>query len=152
SHKFGLGLALAVEPQIPCCDANHGAFAIGQNLGCGEAWVDFYPKFFGLAGKPADDIAEANDITAMVRHQRRHDEIRKRHVALRAKISKAVLRHMLRDGRAFLPPSGNESVETGRVEDSAREDVRACFGALLEKDNRDILASFGCELFQADRC
>ena len=48
-------------------------------------------------------------------------------------------------------PIGNELVEGARLEDVAREDVRADLGALLDDAHAEILALLHRELLQPDR-
>ena len=52
--------------------------------------------------------------------------------------------------RAVGLPVGQQLGERARVHDGARQDVRAGLGALLEHDDRDLLACLGGQLLQAD--
>ena len=130
AHKFALRLAVAADAEVSGCDAGHVAFAVREDLGAGKARIDFDAQLLGLGGKPPHHVAKAHNIVALVRHQRRHQEMGYVDIATGSEIEKAVFGDVLRHGRASLPPVGKQSVEADRIDDRAGKDVGAGFRAL----------------------
>ena len=87
----------------------------------------------------------------MVLHHRRHRPIWQAHIAGWAKHQKLVFGDFGIDRRALGFPIGDQADEANRIDNCARENMRADFRALFEDDDRDVFAGAGCELFQADR-
>ena len=143
AHEFALGLAVAADAEVSGCDAGHVALAVREDFGAGKAGIDFDAQLLGLRGKPAHHVAKAHNIVALVRHQRRHQEMGYVDVAVGSEIEKAVLGDVLRYGRALFAPVGKQRVEADRIDDRAGEDVGARFRALFEHHHRDFRAFFG---------
>ena len=74
--KLALRLAVLADAHVAGGDAGHRAALVVQHLGGGKARIDFDAQRLGLGREPAADVAERDDEVAVVRHQRRHQEIR----------------------------------------------------------------------------
>ena len=131
----------------PVATPSHRAVVIEQHLGGGKAGIDFDAQRFRLGCEPAADIAEGDDIVAVIVHQRRHHQIGQTHRAVRRKPIEAVVADLGLDRTVFVSPVRNEPVEADGIDDGAREDVRADLGALLDHDH----AGVGRKLFEPDR-
>ena len=74
--KLSFGSPFLPTPMSPVAIARDGAVFVVENLGGGKARIDLDAERFRLARKPAADIAERDDVVAVVAHQRRHQDIR----------------------------------------------------------------------------
>ena len=63
-----LGCAVAANSHVACRHAAHPARIVVQHLGGGEAGIDFDAQGFGLLAQPAGEIAQADDVIAVVIH------------------------------------------------------------------------------------
>ena len=63
-------------PMSPVATPATAPLASIQHLGRGEARIDFDAERLRLGRQPAADIAERDDVVAVVAHQRRHHEVR----------------------------------------------------------------------------
>ena len=104
-----------------------------------------------MFAKPLAQSTQANDVIAMIFHQRRHRPVRQSHIAGWTQYKKAVLGNGRINRRAFGFPVRHQAIEANGVNDGAREDVRANLRALLNHNNGNFFASFGGYLLQADR-
>ena len=64
--KFAGGLAFFVYPQIAGRHTDHGALLITEDFGRGKARENLHPQIFGLLREPAHDIAERDNVIAVV--------------------------------------------------------------------------------------
>ena len=144
-------LSVLADPHVARGDAGYGTLRVVEHLGGGEARVDFDAHLGRLLAQPATEVAEANDVVAVVAHQRRHDEIGDAQGARGAQIVEAVLGDGRLDRRALGFPIGEERGEADRVDDSARQDVRSDLGSLFQHDHGELPAGLGGELLQANR-
>ena len=64
-------LPIFADAHITCCDPAHTAFIVIKHFSGREAGIDLDTKFFSPLTKPATEIAEADDIVAVIIHLRR---------------------------------------------------------------------------------
>src|SRR5690349_20706579 len=74
--------AVAGNTHVPGRNALHRTIIVEQDLGSRESREDFDTQLFGLARKPAAEIAEAERVSAAVAHERRHEHFRDAELAL----------------------------------------------------------------------
>ncbi len=60
------GLAVAADAHVAGGDAFYRTILVVEHLGAGEAGVDFHAEGLGLLRQPAADIAQADDVVAVV--------------------------------------------------------------------------------------
>ena len=99
-----LVLAVLADAHVAGGDAGHRAVVIVQHLGGGKARIDFDAQRFRLGGEPAADIAEGDDVVAVIVHQRRHHEIRQTQRARGDKPIEAVVGDLGLDRRVLAAP------------------------------------------------
>ncbi|MCY1300579.1 hypothetical protein D9M70_501510 [compost metagenome] len=68
--------AIALDAHVAGGNADDGTFVVIEHFGRGKARIDLDTQGFRMACQPATDIAERDDIVAVIVHQRRHHEIR----------------------------------------------------------------------------
>jgi hypothetical protein len=141
------GLAVAADAHVAGGDAAHGALVVVEDLGAGEAGVDFDAEGFGLLAEPARDEAEADDEIALVVEIVRHQPVGEASVTVRREHQKIVAGDGLAERGALFLPVGNKLVQRTRIHHRAGEDVRADFGPLFDQADVD----FGVDLLEADR-
>ena len=142
-----LVLAVLPDAHVAGRDADDFAALAIEHFGGREARIDLDAEPFRLRREPAAHIAERHDEVAVVRHQRRHHEIRQAQAARRPEPVEAVVGHRRLDRRVFAAPFGQQPVEPDRIDHRAGEDMRADLGALLHHDHGEL----GVELLQPDR-
>src|SRR5690606_5197125 len=77
AEQFHAGLivravrSVALHAHVAGCHPNDGVLIIVKDFGGCEAGIDLDAQSLGLAGKPAADISERDDVVAMVVHERR---------------------------------------------------------------------------------
>ena len=119
-------------------DASDRAVVIEQHFGGGEAGIDFDAQGFRLGRQPAADVAERDDVVAVIAHQRRQHEIGQTHRARGGQPIEAVIGDLGLDRSVLVAPVRNEPVEADGIDDRAREDVGADLGALLDHDHAGV--------------
>ena len=68
--------AVARDTHVAGDDAFDLAALAEDHIDDGETRIDFHAERFRLLGEPAGESAEAAGITAVIAHQRRHEEVR----------------------------------------------------------------------------
>ena len=66
-----LVLAVLADAHVAGGDALHRAVLVIEHLGGGEARIDLDAQRLGLLAEPATDVAQADDVVAVIVHQRR---------------------------------------------------------------------------------
>ena len=145
-------LAVLAYAHVAGGDAQHGALVVVEHLGRGEARIDLHAQLGSLLAQPAREVAEAADVVAMIAHQRRHDDVGDAQDASRTEVVEAVLGDRRLERGALGLPIGKQRGQSDRIDDGARQDVRADLRALLEHDDRHLVAGRGRQLLQADGC
>ena len=143
-------LAVLADPHISSGDADHRTLVVVKHLGGGKARIDLDAQSGGLLAQPAAEIAEADDVVAVVAHQRRHDEIGDAQGPGWPEIVEAVLAHRRLDGGALGLPVRYEPVEADGIDDGARQNVRPDLRALLQHHHRQLAAGRRGELLELD--
>ena len=109
-----LVMAVLGHTHIAGGNARNRAVVIKQHLGGGKAGIDFDAQRFRLGCEPAADVAEGDDVVAVIVHQRRHHEAGQTHRARGRKPIEAVIADLGLDRRILVSPVRNELVETDR--------------------------------------
>jgi hypothetical protein len=146
--EVGLRLALPIEAHGAGRHALDGAVLAVEHLGRGEARIDLGALRLGLLAQPFDDVAHADDEVAVVAHLRR----RRQGEGTRLGQEEEAVggdRHV--QGRIFVLPVRDQLRQRARLEDRAREGVRAKGRALLEHADADLAIMLHRQLPQADR-
>ena len=89
---------------------NHGNYIISLGNLC---------RWLGLLAEPAAEIAEADDVVAVVAHLRRQKRARHPDAALPGEVTELVRARRCVERRAFLLPVGDQLVERAGLEDGA---------------------------------
>ena len=141
------GLAVLADAEVAGGDALDRTILVVEHLGRGEPGVDLDAKRLGLLAQPAGEIAQADDVVAVVAHLRRRRQLER---ARFAQVEQAVLSgRRVERGAAFLPV-GKQLGQRVRFEHGAGEDVGADFRALLQQADRDLPALLLGQLLDAD--
>ncbi len=111
---------------------------------------DLDAQCLGLLRHPAHDVGQAGDVVAVVAEVRRQQEVGHAPGALLVHEEEDVLGHGHVQRRALFLPVGDQLRQRDRVDDRARQDVRAGLGALLEHHDRNLLALLLRQLLQVD--
>ena len=102
-----------------------------------------------MGRKPATDIAERDDVVAVIAHQRRHQHVGQPQRSRRSEHQEMIRRHRrLERMVAFGAPIGQQAVDADRVDDGTGQDMGADLAALFQNDDRQ----FGIELLEPDGC
>ncbi len=145
-----LGLAFAIDPQVARDDAAYDAVFVEQRfLGC-EAWVDFDTQVLGLLGQPAAQVAQRDDVVALVVHGLGHEQVR--YLGGAAGILEHVDVVTLDLGvqrRAQRLPVREQLVQGAWLEHGAGENMGTDFGAFFHHADADFATGFGGLLLQA---
>ncbi|MNI01153.1 hypothetical protein D3C73_539850 [compost metagenome] len=78
-HAAGViraGLAVLLDAHVAGRYADNVACIVIKHFACGKARIDLDTEFLRLGRKPPTDIAERDDVLAVIVHQRRHGEVR----------------------------------------------------------------------------
>ena len=122
-----------------------------QNLGRGESRVDLDTERFRLLREPSTQIPEADDVVAMVAHQRRQEPVRDAVCLVRRKHHEPVFGDRRFQRSAPGLPIRNKLVDRFGIDHRAGQDVRADLGAFFEHANADFALGLRGELLQSDR-
>ena len=153
-HALRVGilvLAVLADPHVAGSDSAHCAVLGVEHLGRGEARIDLHSQRLGLLAEPAADVAQADDVVAVIVHQPRQGEVREAQRTALGQPQEAVVGDVGLDRSALFLPVGDQLVQPDRVDHRARQDVSADFRALLDQADRDLVAALGRELLQSDR-
>jgi hypothetical protein len=125
--------SVALDAHVARDDARHRTvFAIDQ-IGCGKARIDLNAQRFGMAGQPAADIAERDDVIAVIAHQRRHEHVGHAQRACRPQHQELVVGHLGLEGMIGLgAPLRQQTVDADGIDYGARQDMRPHLGTLFE--------------------
>ncbi len=144
-HVIRLGIAGSVQPEIAGDHTPHPS-RFHDELACGKTRVYFDSQLLRLLTEPAAEVAQAEDMTAIVVHARRHGPVGQLQGAA------VVLQQMnpiIVDGNAkgrLLPAVRQQLLEGYGVEQGAGEQMGADFRSLLQQTDREI----GIVLLQGD--
>ncbi len=141
-------LAVLAHAHLAGRNTLHPAGLVIEHLRRGEARIDLHPQPLGLLGEPAAEIAQADDVIALVVHLGRRRQAER---ALLRQQQEIVVDRRRVEGRSLLPPVGDQLIEGNGLEDRAGEDMGADLGSLLDDADRGLAPRGGGELLQADR-
>ena len=146
-----LSRAVLGHPHVAGRHAADAAGIVIKHFGGGEAGVDLRAQALGLLGQPAADVAERDDVVAVVLELLRHQRDRHPERPLGGQKQELLLLDRGVERGALVLPVGDQLVERARIEDRAGEDVRAHLRAFLEHADRDLPAALHGQLAQPDR-
>ena len=113
----------------------------------GEAGVDFNAETLGLLRQPATDVTHGNDVVPVIVRGPGNKEPGQLDCPCFACVEeKSVLGDRGGEGRAFFLPVGEQLVQRPGLKHSARQNMCADLGALLDHANCDFLRFFSGEL------
>ncbi|RMS73221.1 hypothetical protein ALP62_05511 [Pseudomonas syringae pv. aceris] len=145
-----LRIAFAVDTQIPGDDAAHYTVFVEQRFLSGKARIDFDTEVFSLLSQPAAQVAQRDDVVAMVVHGLGDEKVRYflSFFSIAQHIDVVALDRRVERSAQFLPV-GEQFIQRAGLEYRTGEDVRADFGAFFHHADADFLASFSGLLFKA---
>jgi hypothetical protein len=143
------GLAVLEYTHVAGSNALDRAILVEQHLGAGEAGIDLDAQRFGLLAQPAADIAERNDVIALVMEALGQQPVGHLEAVVLGKDEEAVLADRGVERRAVLLPVGQQFVECPRIDDGAGEDVGADLGTFLDLADGNLLFPLRRQLLQA---
>ena len=146
--EVGAGLAVALDALVVGDHAADAALAVVEELRARRLGQDVDPQLLGLLRQPAADIAEADDVVALVVHLRRRGQA---DGAGLGEIEELVLPGRGLERGALLLPVRDQLGERARLDHRTGEDVRPHLRALLEHADGDLPALLRRELAQPDR-
>ena len=122
-------MAFAIHAEVAGDDAAYHAVLVDQRFLGGEARVDLDAQAFGLLGQPAAQVAQGDDVVALVVHGLGHEEVGDldRAFGILEHIDVVALDRGVQRGAEFLPVR-EQLVQRTRLEHGTREDVGADFG------------------------
>ena len=129
-------------------DALHAAILVVQDLGGGEAGIDFHAHRLGLLAQPAAEVTQRDDVIAVIVHLRRRRQAEGPGFGQEQEM---VLLGRSVERRALFLPVRDQFVQRTRLQHRAGQDMRAHFRALFDDADGDFLAGFLFQLLQADR-
>ena len=137
--KLPVGSPVLADPHVTGRDPHDGTLIVIEHLRRGEAWIDVDAECFRPLAQKLRDVGQRADEIAVVRHQCRHQRVRKTHSAGLREEVEAILAHFgLQRPLRIVAPVGQQGVERGGVHDEAGEDVRADLPALLQHDDGEV--------------
>ena len=140
--------AVLLHAHVAGDHARHRAFVVIDEVHGREARIDFDAQRLGLGRQPPADIAERDDVVAVVVHQRRHHEIGQPEGAGGTEHQEMVGGDRRLEGMiGVLAPARQQTVDADRIDDRAGKDMRADLAALLQHHDRQVRV----ELLQPDR-
>ena len=135
--KGRLAAALLVEPHVAGRDTRDAASAVVQHVDRRESGKHIRAERFGLFREPLAKPAQADDVVAVVAHRRRYQRRRYAYRRVRRpQIVHLVVMHGGRQRCAARRPVGEQFRERPRIEEVARQDVRADLGTLFQDHDR----------------
>ena len=139
------------NPHVPGQDAFDGAIFVIQDLGPGEAWEYFDAHIFRLFRQPATDIAQADDIIALVAHHRRQQDMGHINFAVFLQKPMLVIGNRGKQWSAQFFPIGQEFIECYGINDSTGQDMRPDLGAFFQHADHELFALCIRQLFELYR-
>ncbi len=109
-------LAFAVDAHVAGGDPDHGPLIVVEHFGGGEAGINFHPQFLGLRRQPAAQVAQADDVVAVIVHLRRGGEFIG---GFAGQQQEAVVRGRGIQRRALVLPIGDQLVQGARFDHRA---------------------------------
>ena len=113
-------LAITPDAHVAGGDTDRRAGVVIEDFTAGKARIDFHAQFLGLFTQPAADIAQRDDIIAVIVHQRRHHEIRQRDGARWSQNQKTILFDFRFEGvRRVIAPLRQKLVDADGIDNGA---------------------------------
>ncbi len=150
AHEVVGWLPVTPNAHVAGRHADHRTIVVVENLGGRKARIDLDAELGRLLAEPDAQRAQADDVVAVVAHQRGHEEVRHAERAVFRQNQELVGLDLGVDGGTLLLPVRHEPVETLGIDDGTRQDMGADSGALFQHHHRDLSSGLGRELLQAD--
>ena len=141
-------LAVVGAAHIASRNALDRAIVVIEHFAGRETRIDLDLERGRLLCQPATDIAEADNVVAMIVHLRRCRQLER--AALREK-QKAIFTGRRMQRRAARLPVGDQFIQRARLDDCARHDVGTDLGTFLQHTDRQLFTVLNGELTQTDR-
>ena len=133
---------LSVPATAPVARPHPADAAVADEQGvAGGLWQDRHAALLGALGEPAAELRERGDVVPAVLHRRRRRDPQR---ALgREEVDRLVLDAPVEGQVARAVPAVEEAPQRARVDDRAREQVRARLPAFLEHRDRHVAQPLG---------
>jgi len=142
------GLAILADTQVAGGDALDRTVLVVEHLGRGKARIDLDAQCLGLLTQPAAQVAQADDVVAVVGHLRRRRQLER---TAFGQEQEAILAGRRVQGGAALLPVREQFGQGVRFEHGAGQDMGADFRALFQQADRQFLARLLGQLLEPDR-
>ena len=146
--EIGGRLAVAADAHRAGGDTADAAVLGVEDFGGGETGIDLDLQCLRLLAEPAAQIAEADDVVAVVVHLRRGEEPDR---PLFGQEQELVLGRRRQQRRPAVLPVGEQLGERPRLEHRAGKNMGADLRALLDDADIDFAAGVGGHLLEPDR-
>lgn len=145
-----LGRSVLGDAVVLRRDTFDAAVVVIENFRRSIAGIDFHSERFRLLAEPSYDVAQADDVVALVVHRPARDYRDRESRCLREKRKFVVGDGCVERCAEFLPV-GDQLGEGDGIKASAGQYVGSNFTRLLDNAHADLLALFACQLFGSDR-
>ena len=142
------GRAVLAEAQISGRHPGHRAVFTEQHFGGGEAGIDLDPQRLGLTRQPTAEIAEADDVIAVIAHLRRGRQGKR---PARGQQHEVVVNGGGAKGCALVLPIGDQLIERPGIKHRAGQNMGAYFRAFLDHADGNLPARLKRALLKTDR-
>ena len=142
------GLAILADAEVAGGDALDRTVLVIEHFGGGEAGVDLDTQRLGLLAQPAGQIAEADDVVAVVAHLRRRRQLVG---AAFGQEQQAVFTGRRVQRRTAFLPVGEKLGQRVRFEHGAGQNMGADFRAFFQQADGNFLPGLLGQLLDADR-
>ncbi len=146
--EAGLRRPLAVQPPVARSHADD-ASAFEQHLLAGKAGEQVHAGPLDALGHPLHQLVQRHQQVAVIDERRRND--RKAECSAFSQEVDTIVRDRRRDRRTLRLEVGNQLAERRRIQNRARQDMRASLACLLEHRDRERAAVGGGALCQPER-
>ena len=141
-------LAILADAHVTGRDTAYGAGLVIKHLGGSKARINLDAERFGLLTEPAAEIAERDNVVAVIVHLRRCRQAERPALGQEHELVGGDRRV---EGRAALLPVRDQLVQGTWFEHGARQDVRANLAAFFNQAHFEVAPGLGGKLLQPDR-
>ncbi|KAI6753280.1 hypothetical protein HG531_005449 [Fusarium graminearum] len=137
-----LGLAVTANTKIVGGNTLDRAICMVDNLGSSKARVDLNTDLFSTLAEPLDELVQADDVVSVVGHLRRRGDRNSRVLGKESHTIGAGGSGMFESvGVVLVEPVGEQFIDSGRLDDSSREDMSAKIASLFQDKHAEVLVS-----------
>jgi hypothetical protein len=146
--EAGRLFTVLANAHVPGGHALDAAIRVIEHFSGGEAGVDFHPQRLGLLAQPATEIAQADNVVAVIGHLRR---CRQLITAGLGEEQEAILAGGRIEWRTTRLPVGEKRRQCAWLNDRARQNMRTNLRAFFQQADRHLPASLGRQLLETNR-